>query len=152
MSLKRKWAERPGIRTCLVKKSLLGWLLPKPFPLSSGRYPIQPVSGVEPERGSMILLESHSQGVMGGTLTCAAKALILTMLCPGSLAAMALSRLCCMGGVLWLLSGAAASQWVCECGKEVTVGGSTGYQVMCFLRDERQKQWWRHCPASGWQW
>lgn len=121
MSLKRKWAERPGTRThlhllfpcrqrrtCLVKKSLLGWLLPKPFPLRSYRYPIQPVSRVEPERGSMILPESHSQGVMGGgTLTCVAKALILTMLCPGSLAAMALDRLCCIleGGVLAALGG-----------------------------------------------
>lgn len=120
MSLKRKWAERPGTRThlhllfpcwqrrtCLVKKSLLGWLLPKPFPLRSFRYLIQPVSRVEPERGSMILSESHSQGVMRGTLTCVAKALILTMLCPGSLAAMALGRLCRIleGGALAALGG-----------------------------------------------
>lgn len=79
-----------------------------------------------------------------------AKALIVTMLCPGSLAAMALGRVCSIRErVLWLLLGAAASQGVCECGKEVTVGGSTGHQVMCFLRDERQKQWWWQCSASG---
>lgn len=54
------------------------------------------MSGVEPERGSMILPESHSQGVMGGTLTCVAKALRVTMLYSGSLAAMALGRMCCL--------------------------------------------------------